>query len=281
MTVKKTFTEPLTALVLAASRQGIDDPVAKIQNKTHKCLVTLDGIAMIERVVQTLIDSECFSRILISIESEQVLEELPSAKRWLEKGTIKVVPSYGNLADSVVNFAKSVDKPLPLVITTADNALHTPELVRYFVSVFTQSTGDTAVATTPESTVLADYPDGEFGFFRFKDGGYSFCNLFGIRSNKALEAAEIFRSGGQFRKHPWRIVNVFGLLPLILLKLRLIKLDNFMRRITRKLGIKIELVRLPYAYGPIDVDNPKTYAFSERTLRERREASEADALLNS
>jgi len=281
MTVNEAFSEPLTALVLAASRQGVDDPVAKIQNKTHKCLVTLDGIAMIERVVQALIDSECFSRILISIESEQVLENLPSAKRWLKEGAIKVIPSYGNLADSVVNFAKSVDQPLPLVITTADNALHTPELVRYFVAAFARSRGDAGVAATPESTVLGEYPDGEFGFFRFKDGGYSFCNLFGIRSNEALEAAEIFRSGGQFRKHPWRIVKVFGLLPLILLKLRLITLDNFTRRITHKLGITMDIVRLPYAYGPIDVDNPKTFEFSEQTLRKRREDSEPLALPNS
>ena len=136
MTVDKMFAEPLTALVLAASRKGVDDPVAKIQNKTHKCLVTIDGIAMIERVVQALIDSECFSRILISIENEQVLDKLPMASVWLEEGTIEVVHSSGNLADSVVNLSRAVKQPLPLVITTADNALHTPELVRNFVKEF-------------------------------------------------------------------------------------------------------------------------------------------------
>jgi len=274
MTIDQAFSEPLTALVLAASRQGVDDPVAKIQNKSHKCLVTIDGIAMIERVVQTLIDSECFARILISIEDEQVLEVLPTAKRWLKEGMIEVVPSAGNLADSVVNLSSMVNQPLPLVITTADNALHTPELVRFFVAEFARSEADAAVATTSESTVMAEYPNGEFGFFRFKDGGYSFCNLFGVGSIGALEAANVFRTGGQFRKHPWRVFKVFGVLPLILLKWRLITLDNFSRRITRKLGITVDIVRLPFAFAPIDVDNPRTFEFSERTLRERREASE-------
>lgn len=274
MTADETIFKPLTALVLAASRRGVDDPVARLQNKSHKCLVTIDGIAMIERVVQTLMDSECFSRILISIENEQVLEKLPVAKRWLEEGAIEIVPSAGNLADSVVNIAATVDQPLPLVITTADNALHTPELVRYFVAEFVRSAGDAAVATTAESTVLAEYPGGEFGFFRFRDGGYSFCNLFGVHSAIALEAARIFQSGGQFRKHPWRIFKVFGVLSLILLKWRLISLDNFSRRITRKLGINVDIVRLPFAFGPIDVDNPKTFEFSERVLTERREASD-------
>lgn len=263
----------LTALVLAASRQGFDDPVARLQNKSHKCLVTIDGIAMIERVIQTLLDSECFERIFISIEDEQVLQDLASVRRWLEEGTVKVVPSAVNLADSLISLTKIVSQPLPLVITTADNALHTPELVRDFVSAFALGKGDAAVAVASESTVLAEYPEGEFGFFRFRDGGYSFCNLFGVRQAVALDAAKIFRTGGQFRKHPWRMLRVFGVLPLIIYKWRLLKLDSFTLRITRNLGITLDLVQLPYAFGPIDVDNPKTFEFSERTLRERREKS--------
>lgn len=263
----------LTALVLAASRQGIDDPVARLQNKSHKCLVTIDGIAMIERVVQTLLDSECFERILISIEDERVLHDLSSARRWLRAGTIEFVPSAGNLADSLVSITKAVNQPLPLVITTADNALHTPELIRYFVAAFARGTGDAAVAVTRENTVLDEYPDGEFGFFRFRDGGYSFCNLFGVNHSRGIDAAKIFRTGGQFRKRPWRILKVFGVLPLILYKWRLLKLASFTRRITRNLGITVDLVLLPYPFGPIDVDNPKTFEFSERVLRERRGAS--------
>ena len=48
MTSAQTSLPALNALVLAASRQGVDDPVARLQNKTHKCLVKTDGIAMIE-----------------------------------------------------------------------------------------------------------------------------------------------------------------------------------------------------------------------------------------
>lgn len=259
----------LTALVLAASRKGFDDPVAKLQNKSHKCLVNIDGIAMIQRVVQTLLDSECFGRILISIEDEQVLRDLVSIQGWLKEGTVEIVPSSGNLADSLVSATKMINKPLPLVITTADNVLHTPELVRDFVAAFVHGAGDVAVAVTDESTVLAEYPDEGTGFFRFRDGGYSFCNLFGVRSSSGLEAAKIFRTGGQFRKRPWRILKVFGVLPLILYKWQLLNFDSFIHRIARNLGITIDTVLLPYAYGPIDVDNPKTFDFSERVLKER------------
>jgi len=275
MTADDTACGSLTALVLAASRQGFDDPVARLQNKSHKCLVNIDGVAMVERVVQTLLDSECFERILISIEDEHVLQDLTLARRWLKDGTIEVVPSAGNLADSLVGLTKVVSQPLPLVITTADNALHTPELVRDFVAAFARCKGDAAVAVTRESTVLDEYPDGKFGFYRFRDGGYSFCNLFGVSQSGGLEAAKIFRTGGQFRKRPWRMLKVFGVLTLILYKWRLLKLDSFAHRITRNLGITIDLVLLPYAFGPIDVDNPTTFKFSERILKERRRESES------
>ena len=273
MTADKISFPSLTALVMAASRQGVEDSVARLQNKSHKCLVEIDGIAMIERVIQTLIDSACFGRILISIEDEKVLQGLTSAGRWLTEGVIEVVPSSGNLADSVISVSKIVDQPLPLVITTADNALHTPELIRDFVTAFTQGAADVAVGVTDESTVRAEYPNEEIGFFRFRDGGYSFCNLFGISSSSGLEGAKIFRTGGQFRKHPWRILKVFGVLPLILYKFRLVNLDNVVHRIGRKLGISFAAVLIPYAFGPIDVDNPKTFEFSERTLRKRRQES--------
>lgn len=274
MTTEKTAVPSLTAMVMAASRQGVEDSVASLQDKSHKCLVEIDGIAMIERVVQTLIDSACFGRILISIEDEKVLHDLTTARRWLDEGVIEIVPSSGNLADSVISVSEAVDKPLPLVITTADNALHTPELIRDFVNAFTQGAADVAVGVTSESIVRAEYPDEEIGFFQFRDGGYSFCNLFGIRSTRGLEGAKIFRTGGQFRKHPWRVLKIFGVLPLILYKFRLVNLDGVVDRIAHKLGISFNAVLVPYAFGPIDVDNPRTFEFSERTIRKRREESQ-------
>ncbi len=264
---------PLTALVMAASRRGVDDAVARIQNKSHKCLVEIDGVAMIERVVQALLESGCFKRILVSIEDQKVLENLAVTRRWLAKGVIEVVPSSGTLTDSVIRVGETVEEPVPLVITTADNALHTPELVRYFVSRFIAGTADVAVAVARQSTVMAEFPDGKFGFFQFRDGGYSFCNLFGIRSPHAFEGAKIFRTGGQFRKHPWRMLRIFGVLPLILYKWRLLALDRFVSRIAHKLGFTVDTVILPFAFGPIDVDNPTTFEFSERTLRARRQQS--------
>ena len=261
----------VTALVLAASRRGSDDPVAALVGESHKCLVKVAGTPMLERVVQALLDSKVCARILISIESEQILRRAPGLAAWLDDGTIETVASGANLADSVLAVANQAQAPLPLLVTTADNALHTPELVVDFVTSALTGRSDIAVGMTREDTVRNEFPDEPLGFFRFSDGGYSFCNLFLLRSAASFRAAEVFRSGGQFRKKPWRILKTFGVMNLILYRLGRISLKDALRRISNSFGIGISACEVPWPFAPIDVDNPRTFALSERILQQRAE----------
>ncbi len=261
----------LTALVLAASRKGTEDPVARHTGKTHKCLVEVDGKAMIERVIQALIDSNLCRNILVSIESEDILRQVPQVASWLDSGIVSVAPSAGNLADSVLSLRERNESPTPLLVTTADNALHTQEIVTHFIDRSLAEGGDISIGVTDEATVRAGFPDEKIGFFRFKDGGYSFCNLFMLRNDAALPTAEVFRSGGQFRKRPWRILGAFGVVNLLVYRLRLTTLQAFISRIGRRFDLDASVVEMPWAYAPIDVDNPDTLAFSERILRQWRD----------
>ncbi len=260
----------LTALVLAASRKGAEDPVATHAGKTHKCLVEVDGIAMIQRVIQVLIDSGLCRHILISIESEEILRQVPKVAEWLDAGRIEIAPSASNLADSVLSLRDRSDPPIPLLITAADNALHTGPIVTHFIERSLAGDADITIGATREVTVRAVFPDEKIGFFKFRDGGYSFCNLFMMRSDRAMETAEVFRSGGQFRKRPWRILGAFGVINLLLYRFGLTTLTASLGRIGRNFGVKIAPVEVPWAHAPIDVDNPDSLALSERLLREWR-----------
>lgn len=259
-----------TALVMAASRRGADDVVAQMQNKSNKNLVEIDGVVMLERVVEALIDSRCFERIYVSIESEDLLRTVPRLARWLDEGRIAVAESTGNLADSVYSAASTIPSPFPLIITTGDNALHTPELVSDFMDQFWKHDGDVAIAFTSKDVVLADYPDVGLAFHNLKDGGYSACNLYGLRNEKALAAVGVFKGGGQFGKKPIRILKAFGVLPFVLYKLKAVGLQELMSRIARNLGVSIDSVLSPYSFGPIDVDNPQFFAITEAALKKRR-----------
>jgi len=267
---------PVTALILAASPRGAGDPVARLQGVSHKCLVRIAGRPMIERVVDTLLATGGFERIVVSIESEAVLRALPRCAQWLDAGVLEVLPSRANLAESITAIAEQVAEPLPLVVTTGDNALHTPELVADFLARFLAGDADVALAFTAEDVVSPAVPDSGLAFHRLRDGGFSSCNLYGIRSRKGLDSARVFRSGGQFGKRHWRILRAFGLLPFVLYKLKLATAAGLLRRIGRNLGVAVEIVMLAYPEGPIDVDGPASFHLSERLLRQR-EARAAQA----
>lgn len=257
-------------LVLAASRSGADDPVARLKHVSHKCLAPIDGVVMLERVVQTILDSGVFGQIYVAIETQELLRSVPALARWLDEGVIRMAPVRGNLADSVLAAVEIIDEPFPLFISTGDNALHTPELLRDFAARFAALKGDVAAGFTTADKVMEDYPQVGLAYHRLKDGGFSSDNLYALRSPAALKAVRIFEGGGQFGKRHWRIVKAFGLWSFILYRFRLATLDELMARIARNMGITADTIMLPYSYGPIDVDNIAFFEISEQALAARR-----------
>lgn len=260
-----------TLLVLAASRKGVDDPVARLQNVSHKCLVVLDGQVMLERVIEAAIDSGCFARIFVSIEDAAVVRSVPRLAAWMDEGRLGVVKSADSLAGSIRAAATAIPNPLPLIVTTGDNALHTPAVLRDFMDQFWTRAGDVALGFTTAEVVLREVPDSTLAFHRLKDGGFSSCNLYGLRRERALDTARIFEGGGQFGKKHWRILKAFGVMPFILYKLKSVTGQQLLSRIARNLGVTADLILLPYAFAPIDVDNAASFAQTEAILRQRRE----------
>ena len=258
-----------TAVVLAASRRGAQDPVAQIQGLSHKCLVKLNGVPMVQRVIEGLRGAKHISRIFVSIEDPNILRSVPALAAMLDKGEIATVPSEGNLAQSVYKAADSIEAPFPMVVSAGDNALHTPEMIDHFCTEIANTDGDVFVAMTRAQLILDKYPGGQRAFHRLKDEAYSSCNLYSVKTPAAVKAAEAFATGGQFGKKPERIINAFGIWAFILYKLRLVTLDGVMRQISRALKVTVKKVLIPWAEGPIDVDNAKDYALVTRILEER------------
>jgi len=267
------FTAPgFTALVMAASRRGATDPVAQIQHLSHKCLVTVNGKPMVQRVIETLRATRHIKRIYVSIEDGNILRRVPALAAMMDRGEITIIPSQGSIADSVYDAVQHMDHPFPLVISTADNVLHTPEMIDHFCAEIAQGKADGYVGMTRAQTILDKYPNGQRAFHRLKDDAYSSCNLYCLANPAAVKAASAFATGGQFGKKPERIIAAFGYLSFILYKLRLISLDGVMGRISKALNTRIRAVIIPWAEGPIDVDGPKDYDLATEILRTREAA---------
>ena len=262
--------QKISVLVLAASRLGAEDVVAKSQNVSHKCLITLDGMIMLERVVKEIKAAKNVGRIFISIENDERAGSVPALTEMRQTGEIQFVQSRENLYLSVMGAAKDIDKPFPLLITTADNALHTTEMVDYFCKETFALNPDAAIALTPASVILDAYPEGKRAFHHLKDGGWSSCNLYALMTEKALASTKAFEGGGQFGKNPHRILKAFGFIFMILYKYKLATSATIGKRLSRRWGIDLKLIPMPYADAPIDVDNLGDVELTKKILKARR-----------
>ena len=115
-----------TAIVLAAGR-GPNDPMAKAYSVSHKCALPVNGVPMLQRVVNALQKSQSITSIAISIESPAIAREALAKK---ESGIAVIASESSAPLSAIVAIKKHAT--FPVLITTADHALLTPEMVDYF-----------------------------------------------------------------------------------------------------------------------------------------------------
>lgn len=267
MSVAVPLKSRVNVVILAAQRPGIVDPLAIAHDVTHKCLVPIAGRPLIAHVLETVSQHPAVGDIRVSIE-EQAFADMSAVIGGLGAGQNRItcVASKDNLADSVIAAVGDMEDA-PVIITTADNALLTPAAIQAMVTML-EGDADVAVALAPKSAVLSAHPDGQRRFYKFSDDQYSNCNLYGLSGRDALDAAEIFRGGGQFAKKVGRIIESFGLINLFLLRSGLISLPAAMARISRRIGLHIKPVVLLEGRNAIDVDNERSYAIVSGLLEQ-------------
>jgi GTP:adenosylcobinamide-phosphate guanylyltransferase len=252
-----------TLVILAAQRDGRLDPLAAAAGVSHKCLVPIGGRPLLAHVLDAFAGLKGIDSVRIAVEPGAAEALSPIA---LASGLpIGFVASAATITDSV--YAAAAGSAGPLVITTADNVLLTPAAVRA-VAARLAAGDDCVVALARKEDVLSAHPEGQRRFYRFRDGQFSNCNLYGL-SGKGLELAETFREGGQFAKNPMRIARAFGFLNLIRLRYGLVSLDGAMRRLGARFGVRCSAVVLKDGAHAIDVDNERTYDIAAQLLDRR------------
>lgn len=263
-----------TVLVMAANRRGINDPVAQMGGTSHKCLVPVAGMPMIERVVRTIETWGKAGRILVSIEDPDILDSVPHIADLRESGHLEFVRSGANFLESVGNAAgRLADTDYPVLITTGDNALHTPQMINDFCTAAEESEAEVAFGLTPRTVVAESYPEDapDVGYLTFAEGQHSNCNIYMLRSARTLPVVRTMQEGGQFRSHPLRILKAFGFVAMVKYQFGRVRIDDVKKRLEKLFGVSVAPILVRFAEAPIDVDTPAMYALVERILRQRED----------
>jgi len=271
LNVKESETGRVTALVLAGARAGRDS-VAEAVGVSIKVLVTVGGVPMVARVLKTLEASCLVTELVLCGPSWEVVQEQTFLRDLVQTKKVRWVSPQQGPSLSVKSFLEQYPQDLPLLVTTADHALLTVEMVEYFLREATKAQVDVAVAFVPYSVVEEAYPESKRTVIGFRGGGYCGCNLFLLCTPKAQQLVEFWTQLERDRKRPLRLIRRLGWVMLIRYVLGVLSLSDALRELSQRMRLSIKEIILPFPEAAIDVDTPEDLALVEKIIEEKNEA---------
>jgi CTP:molybdopterin cytidylyltransferase MocA len=266
---------PIKALVLAGRRSG-GDAAFDSPDLTHKALLPIAGVPMLERVVRTLEASGVASSVSVSTDDPRLIWATPYLADLAEEkvGYLHHHRSGTSPAASVADFCTIVSHGEPVLVTTGDHPLLTPEIVRYFYDHANAMPVDFVVGMVPASVYRRRFPEHQRTFIRLRGEKYSGANLFLLRTPRAADVPRFWTRAEQYRKTPWKLVSVFGYANLAAFLLGRLDLAQALDRASDVIGVEIRAVELPFAEAALDVDKFEDRLAVEEVFAERGETAD-------
>jgi len=224
---------------------------------------------MLLRVVRALRASSGIGGVIVSIDDPRVLDEVPELKTAFGAGDLRVHRSLDSPSRSVSDVLAGCAPDEMLLVTTADHALLTPDIVDHFTATAARCEADLLVGVVSRSLLDARYPETTRTYLRLRGEAWTGANLFCFRTGRARRAADFWVRAEHQRKRPWRLAWAFGPIALILFLLCQLDLDAALVRASRAIGARIRAVPLPFPEAAIDVDRVTDLMLAERILAER------------
>ena len=251
----------LTAIVLAGSRPG-KDALAESHGTDLKALIPVAGEAMVRRPVAALLSSDRIGAVrVLAQQASRIAQVLPADPR------LTVDISGETIAATLEAVCNDPATQWPVLMTTADHALLDAAMIDDFCGRAGQA--DIAVAVVERSALLKRLPATRRTWIRFRGGAYSAANLFLLRSPRSASAIRLWRSVEQDRKKGWRLLWAMGPALFLGSVLRLLTLDQALRRAGAKLGLDVRAVEMANPLAAVDVDKPDDHALVEAILAGR------------
>ena len=168
---------PFTAIILAADRSA-DDPVAQATGVSCKALTPVGGIPMVLRVLNALEESPAVGPRLLCGPPWPLLEKAAALKSGVDAGDYGWTASRDSPSASAGATLEQIPDSQPVLLTTADHALLSSQIIDYFCEQACSADFDLLVALAPHELVATTYPGVHRTRLRFSDRDYCSCNLF-------------------------------------------------------------------------------------------------------
>ena len=258
-----------SVLILAGNR-GPACSIAALDGVSHKALLSINGVTMIERVISALREVTIIEKVTIAIETPEVLKSIPNLKPLFTNGYLETIIAMPTPAQSVLNGfeALSASQNGPILMTTADNCLLTSEIVQHFINSLNQDT-DVTAAVAKTDWVLEAYPQARRTRMSFSDGSQGGCNLFAFQTGNARNIINFWRLIEQNRKSPLTMLRQLGFWVVLRYLSNSLSIEQALNKLGQRTGTKLAITQMPFPEAAIDVDTIDDYKLVESILSKR------------
>jgi GTP:adenosylcobinamide-phosphate guanylyltransferase len=216
---------------------------------------------MVLRVLDTLHASSQVDSITLCGPPRIFIEQEPELKTRIDAGRVKWIDSQTTPSSSTYHALQSLPDNTPVLVTTADHALLTSQIIDVFCAEARRTECDVAVGLASQNQVRSAFPETRRTAIKFRDGAYCGCNLFGFLNPQAYIAARFWRQVEQQRKKPLQMMRILGWRALIRYLLGRMSLSDALKHISSKMGVRAAAVMLSFPEAAVDVDTVEDWIF--------------------
>ena len=265
-----------TAVVLAGDR-GPQEPLNQAAGVCCKAMVPIAGQPMLLRVLQALGSSTWVDERVIAGLPDDADSADAALTALLRADRLRRTPRGPGPSASAAAAVQTIDPQQLVLLTTADHALLRPEVVDAFLTEASDSSLDVAAAVIRYPGFHSAYPDMPKTVMRFSDDHYCGCNLFALLTPQGRSILDTWQQVEAQRKTPWKTVGLLGWGAVLRFLIGRLSLAQATRQLSRRLGLNVGVVILPYPDAAIDVDSVADWRFVQRIAGQTPPTPDANA----
>jgi CTP:molybdopterin cytidylyltransferase MocA len=256
------------ALVLAGDRTP-DDPLLVASGHGCKALLEIAGVPMVLRVLDALRGATRIGSIHLCGPGPDSVAGNARLGAYLAAHGVFWHPPLATPSTSAHTAMAAIGSASPVLLTTADHPLLQAEFIDYFCREAGASGADVAVGLAPYSRVREIFPAMKKTLLNFRDDQYCGCNMFAFMTPAGRVMADRWREVESERKSPLRVIRLLGWGAVLRYRLGWLSLDGAMELLSRRMGLRLVAVKLPFGDAAVDVDSLADHELVEQRLLER------------
>jgi GTP:adenosylcobinamide-phosphate guanylyltransferase len=259
----------MDAIVTAGGIPRPEDPLYTYSHGDSKALIDVAGKPMIQWVLDALGNAKRVNNVIIIGLS-------PKSGVTCKK-PLHFVSNQGRMLANIVagvNKALEINKRNKYVlVVSSDIPALKPEMVDWLVETCMETKDDLYYGVCPRDVMESRFPDSRRTYTHLKDMDVCGADINVTHVRMATEHLDLWESLIGSRKSPLRQASLIGFGTLFALFTRRLTLDDAVRRVYERLGVKGRAIVWSHAEPCMDVDKPSQLELLRADLA--RQQSEA------